>query len=597
MGRVSPSARRTAVRRALPTPLARLRNLVTFDITRLYETLAADHGDRPLLVPPTPLEYPGYGTAELTGRQLRDVGHRIANALRAAGVTTNTRVVIVKRDHPDYLLYLYSAIAAGAVPVSVSPGTGWAYAAAVAERAGARFLLSDAETLGAPGGAEHVGRMLDEGTTVLAVGTPSGTDDDAWWAGREGVVDFVDAVTAAPTTAPPRRRIGKDTPLALFHTSGTTGSPKLCIWSRRNTYRIWKPMMPVLPVRSGSRAMLGVPFSHQIAFALGTAVLLCGARMSTASLYDPRAALRRIEEERISCVMAFPHLYMRMAGEDLDAYDLSSMKVWAVGADKAHAAHIAALTRHGSLRLPGRPRGSVFLDSYGSTEIGAGGIMQVWLPGDVPEPCVQGKPMPTQFGVRIVDERWQPVPDGTPGRILVRSTSHFDGYWDDHTRWAESRIDGWWWGGDVGRLDGKGRLVFLDREADSVRTGAGVLYGLPVEERLLSHPRALEAAVFSAATDPHTGIGRAEAWVAPKGVLTRADLAALDESDRLVLEKELLALAGDTGERPGLTAVRVVALEQIPVGVTGKVLKRRLRELTAGGDELTSTEKGNSTDD
>jgi long-chain acyl-CoA synthetase len=565
---------------ALPAPFARMRNLMTLDATRVYRTLGADHGDRPLLVPPQPLEYPGFDGEMLTGRQIRDLGHKIANALRAQGVRTNDRVLVVKRDHPDYLLYLYSAIAAGAVPVSVNAGTGWPYIFAVAERAGARFLISDQPTLDAPGGAEHVGRMLRDGMAVLRVGPVAGDGTPHWWQDLEGVTDFVRAVHEAPADEPPRRRIGKDTPLALFHTSGTTGVPKLCIWSRRNTYRIWKLMMPTLPIGTRSRALLAVPFSHQIAFALCTGVLLCGTRVSTAGLYDPKAALETIQRQRINYVMAFPHLYMRMAAENLDAYDLSSMKMWSVGADKAHAAHIAELIRHGSLKLPGRKAGSAFLDSYGSTEIGAGGILQIWLPGSAPQPCVQGKPMPTQYGLRIVDEQWRDVPSGEEGRILVDSTSYFDGYWDDHTRWAQSRIDGWWWGGDVGRIDAKGRLVFLDREADSVRTADGVLRTLPVEERLLSHPRAMEAAVFQSGADPVDGTGRAVAWVAPKGVLTGADLEKVPHGERTALERELLDLSHDGRQGARLAQVRVVALEQIPMGVTGKVLKRQLRELS-----------------
>ncbi|MFG3255703.1 class I adenylate-forming enzyme family protein [Streptomyces sp. NPDC048172] len=570
------------------SPLTRARTLFSVDATRVLHRFGADHADRPLLVPPEPLEYPGYGTPELTGGQLRELGHRMAHALRARGVGVNTRVLIVKREHPDYLLYLYACIAAGAIPVSVNAATGWPYTAAVARLAGVRYVLTDTETLAAPGAEEELGPMLDDGVAVLRVGHGGGAAEPAvrtaakWCAEHPAVTDFVDAVTRAPATAPPRRRTGHDTPLGLFHTSGTTGVPKLCIWSRRNTHRIWQLMIPTLPLGAGSRALLAVPFSHQIAFALATGMMLCGARVSTTSLYDPHAALAAIARDRISHVMAFPHLYMRMAAEDLDAYDLSSMRVWSVGADKAHAPHIARLTGYGSVKLPGRPRGSVFLDSYGSTEIGAGGILQVWLPGSAPEPCVQGKPMPTQYGLRIVDEHWRDVPRGRTGRILVRSSSSFDGYWDNHTRWAESRIDGWWWGGDVGRIDARGRLVFLDREADSVHTPGGMLRTLPFEERLLTHPRAMEAAVFRSGTDPATGLGRAEAWVAPRGVLEEADLAAWEPGARERLERELTTLVDDARLGPPLSAVRVVPLSRIPMGVTGKVLKRRLRELAEG---------------
>jgi acyl-coenzyme A synthetase/AMP-(fatty) acid ligase len=279
--------------------------------------------------------------------------------------------------------------------------------------------------------------------------------------------------------------------------------------------------------------------------------------------------------------MAFPYVYMRLAAEDLDAYDLTSMKLWSTGADKAHASHIARLIRYGGLRVrPGGPKGSVFVDSYGSTEIGAGGIVQVWTPGSQPVPCLQGKPLPTQFDVRIVDEHWRDVPRGREGRIVVRSTTHFEGYWNDHGTWAEYRHDGWWWGGDVGRIGSRGHLFFLDREADSVRTATGIVRTLPVEERLLEHPAVMEAAVFQRTTDARTGLGEAVAWVVPKGAMTAADVAAMaDRAEVMPLEKELRTWADAALPRPHqLAEVKVVPLESMPFGVTGKILKRQLRE-------------------
>jgi acyl-coenzyme A synthetase/AMP-(fatty) acid ligase len=340
-------------------------------------------------------------------------------------------------------------------------------------------------------------------------------------------------------------------------------------------------MMATLPVGAHTRLLLAVPFSHALFFALGTGALLCGVRTHGLCRLEPGPFLAAIEESRATSVFAFPHLYMRAVADGLDGHDLGTVKIWATGADKAHAAHIAPLIRRGGLRLlPWRPRGSIFLDSYGSTEIGAGGIMQLWLPGSTPQPCLQGRPMPTQFAFRIVDDSWRDVPDGTEGRILIRSSTVFDGYWNNHDVWAASRIDGWWWAGDVGRKDGRGRLIFLDREADSVRTPDGLLRTLPVEERLLEHPRVMEAAVFQAGAGPD-GTGPAVALVAYRGAITPGDLAA-SAVDVAALEDELLDWAGQPRagqDRPGprLAAVRVVALAEIPFGVTGKVLKTRLR--------------------
>lgn len=571
--------------------ITRVKQLFTMDVTRLPAVIGRRYERRPLWRLQEPMEYDGYTSAELTGGQIRDLGYRIGHVLAVHGVATNDRVVVAKSNHPDYLLYLQAIIAIGGIPVSVNAGAGWERICAISDRVGARFLITDEATLPDPAD-ERLSALLGGGSTVLIVGhtavrrtaghhTAGHHTAGHHTAGRAaggGMHHIVDEVNRAPVVPPRRRRIGADTPVAIFHTSGTTGVPKCCLWTKRNAHRVWKTMMPTLPMGPRSRPLMATPFSHAQFFAFGTGALLAGAPTYMMSAFDPVECLRTIERERVTHMVAFPYVYMRMTGEDLDSYDLSSMRLWVTGADKAHAAHIAKLIRHGSLRLrPWGPKGSAFVDTYGSTEIGRGGIAHLWLPGSSPEPCVQGKPMRTQFGLRIVDEQWQDLPAQAEGRILVRSTTHFEGYWNDHDTWADYRIDGWWWGGDVGRIDARGRLLFLDREADSVRTAHGVIRTLPVEEELLTHPEAMEATVFQRTTDQVTGQGEAVAWVVPRAILTADDLG--DRERWAAMEGELRELAARAvGPGQSVAEVRVVPLAEVPFGVTGKVLKRSLRE-------------------
>jgi acyl-coenzyme A synthetase/AMP-(fatty) acid ligase len=568
--------------RAAGTRLGALARLDPFAVLDLVGTAYRDH---PLLHPAEPVPYPGFDGEWLTGGQLAALGYRLAHVLRGLGVAPNDRVIVFRRNHPDYLIHMHAVIAAGGVPVSVNTATGWPFLLAVAEHTGARLLLTDAATLAAAG-ADELAVLARLGTVVAVIGDGSGPP---------GTTALAPLVAAAPQTRPERRRGAPESMIALFHTSGTTGVPKLCVWNGANSRRIWKIMTVTLPVGTRSRLLMAYPYSHALYFALGTGSLICGAPMYAPADLRPETFLAAIGGCRATGVFAFPHLYMRALGlAEFDRADLDSVRIWATGADKIHAAHIARLVRRGRLRVPpwGR-RGSVFLDSYGSTEIGAGGILQMWLPGSDPVPCRQGRPMPTQFGFRIVDRFWRDLPDGEEGRILVRSTTAFAGYWNDHGRWAASRIDGWWWAGDVGRRDERGRLLFLDREADSVETRHGVLRTLPVEERLLAHPRVLEAAVFRGGDEPD-GSGWAAALVVPKGAVTRADLAALDPG-LPALEAELLDRANRDRAGPPLAALRAVALADVPFGATGKVLKTRLRAAVAAG-ELTFATGRPSTD-
>jgi acyl-coenzyme A synthetase/AMP-(fatty) acid ligase len=108
-------------------------------------------------------------------------------------------------------------------------------------------------------------------------------------------------------------------------------------------------------------------------------------------------------------------------------------------------------------------------------------------------------------------------------------------------------------------------------------TTAGLIRTLPLEERLLEHSGVMEAAVFQRTTEPDSGLGEAVAWVVPRGALTAADLNNISGIPEL--ELELRAWANELLEPPKrVSEVRAVALESVPFGVTGKVLKRQLRE-------------------
>src|SRR4029453_15220007 len=77
--------------------------------------------------------------------------------------------------------------------------------------------------------------------------------------------------------------------------------------------------------------------------------------------------------------------------------------------------------------------------------------------------------------------------------------------------------DGWYWTGDVGRLDGEGYLFLLDRSKDMIISGGENVYCTEVEEALYTHPLVLEATVFGI---PHERWGEAvHAVVVPRGAV------------------------------------------------------------------------------
>jgi long-chain acyl-CoA synthetase len=98
--------------------------------------------------------------------------------------------------------------------------------------------------------------------------------------------------------------------------------------------------------------------------------------------------------------------------------------------------------------------GVIVLQGYGATETFAGACTTM---DDHPLNCVGWPPRPVEM--RIADD----------GEIQFRGPTLFKGYWDDPEATAAAfTADGWYRSGDLGQLDGKGRLHLHGRKKDII---------------------------------------------------------------------------------------------------------------------------------
>ena len=105
-----------------------------------------------------------------------------------------------------------------------------------------------------------------------------------------------------------------------------------------------------------------------------------------------------------------------------------------------------------------------------------------------------GKPA---FGVemRIVDEAGSDVPRGQVGEIITRSDPVMAGYLEMPEETSRAIRDGWFWGGDLARMDDEGYLYLAGRSKDMIIRGGENIYPREVEDVLLEHPGVQGAAV------------------------------------------------------------------------------------------------------
>jgi long-chain acyl-CoA synthetase len=171
-----------------------------------------------------------------------------------------------------------------------------------------------------------------------------------------------------------------------------------------------------------------------------------------------------------------------------------------------------------------------------------------------------------QVGARVVDDAGDPVPAGEPGELLISGPGIADGYWRRPEETAATFGGGWLRTGDIAFMDPEGWFFLLDRKKDMIIASGYKVWPREVEEALYTHPAVREAVVIGV-PDAYRGETVA-AYVSLKAGL-RADEAALIAHCRS-------ALAAFKAPRT------ITILDELPKTVTGKLLRRALRERAGG---------------
>jgi acyl-coenzyme A synthetase/AMP-(fatty) acid ligase len=162
--------------------------------------------------------------------------------------------------------------------------------------------------------------------------------------------------------------------------------------------------------------------------------------------------------------------------------------------------------------------------------------------------------------VRIVDEKYAPLPAGQQGRIGVKSAMCARGYLFDDELTAKHFRDGWFYPGDIGRFDADGMLLFDGRADDMMIMNSINIFPAEIEAVAVAYPGIEDCAAFPIASAAHGAI------------------PALAVAAGIRLDTE--ALAAFCRQSLGIRAPRrVIQVSEIPRNAQGKVLRRKLSEL------------------
>jgi len=470
-------------------------------------------------------------------RELNASANRLANAMKANGVQKGDRVGLYLPNIPEFAICYYATLKAGAIAVSVNPMLKSYELKYILNDSGVVLLFTVEELL------ENLKREEFENLNhvVVCEGDPRGhTMLEAWMA--KGADQFQTA------------DLDPGEPASILYTSGTTGFPKGATLSHGNVVSNSWTTVHHSGYTLDDRMPLFLPLFH----VFGQNFIMNGTFTACATLvmyrrFVPDVVLDSISRDHVTMFFAVPAIYIALLNMDLSKYDLSSIRYEFSAA--------STMPREISSQWTDRFGRPVF-EGYGLTECS-------------PFACYNhdfrhkfgsvGIPV-ENFEIKIFDEHDREILLGKWGEICVRGPGVMQGYWNRPDETEQGLRNGWLHSGDTGYMDDEGYVFIVDRVKDMINVAGFKIWPAEVEQFLYTHPAIKELAVY--------GIPHPE-----KGEIVRA---------AIVLKENASATAEDITAycRENLANYKVPAsvafIDELPKSATGKILKRVLRDETAG---------------
>ncbi|MGD8195207.1 long-chain-fatty-acid--CoA ligase [Herbiconiux sp. P18] len=531
-------------------------------LPEMIEQSVRDFGRKPAL------EFFG---AQTTYRELGEEIDRAAEGLRRLGVTKGDRVAIVLPNCPQHVVAFYAALRLGAIVIEHNP----LYTA--------RELRHQFEDHGA-----RVAIVWDKTFDTLA-----GFPDDLT---LEHIVsvDITEALpfakrlalrlpvkkartsraqlTEKPRAAHPltwqklldHRRISRKVPrpalgdtALLQYTSGTTGTPKGAILSHANLMANALQGVAWVPgLRRGEETFYGVlPLFHAYGMTLClTFAMKIGAKLVLFPKFDLGLVTDAARTSPPTFLPAVPPIYDQLArAASRGTIDLSTVRFAISGAMSLPVATVSRWEE---------ATGGLLVEGYGMTE--ASPIALGNPIGPSRRPGTVGVPFPSTE-IRVVDPADPSVdrPFGEPGELLIRGPQVFQGYWGRPGDTAATLLPGGWLrSGDIATVSPDGFVTIVDRLKELIITGGFNVSPTEVEDALQSHPDVAAAAVVA--------LPRASGGEDVAAAVVLREGASLDaEGLRDFCRTRLAAYK---------VPKRIVAVDDLPRSLIGKVLRREVRE-------------------
>jgi len=413
-----------------------------------------------------------FGHETITYGELLSRVNRLANALRELGIGEDSKVALLLRNVPEFVISYYATLALGAVVVSLcymclAEEVEKIVCDSMVETLITNFEFNDMVK-------ELQGSMCSQINRIIVSEAPE----------LEGVIQYEKLLESGSDSLEGVAR-SEDDVAALLYAPTSSKVVRGCMlthgnleWNARTTARLCKMtsddvVMGVLPF-----------FAAYGQSCVMNASIYAGSSIVLHESFIPGEVLKSLQHEQVTVFMGVPTMYVYILNHPLIyQYDLSSVRLWTCGG--------APFPREVMERW-NNELGARIYEGYGLTEAAPLVSMQP-LEGTYKIGSI-GLP-PEDVEVKVVDEEGKELERGEVGELIVRGPNVMKGYYNKPEETEKVLKDGWLYTGDMVYMDTDGYLFIVGRKKDLIIRGGFNIYPREIEEVLVSHPLISEAAV------------------------------------------------------------------------------------------------------
>lgn len=466
--------------------------------------------------------------------------NQFANAIIADGLLPGDRVVYYGTNSDDFLIALFGAAKANVTFVPLNWRLATEELKVVLADADPKMALVDSDFVEPWNKATN----SSVATKVVDPGDSAANPFRQWLSGQ--------------SPEDPGVEVPLDDIAWILYTSGTTGVPKGVQFMHSGIIlmRMCEHFEPAYTWSEQDTLLFVAPNFHLLGIGLTIQAFFNGGAIAVVKAFDPKLVLREIDGKKPSILAVAPVMIQMILSEpEYKNVDFSSIREVVYAGSPISL----GLIKQALDVMPCR-----FMQFYGSTE--SGGAITLLRPeehdlSNEKRLTSCGKPLP-MIDVKIMNGKGEEVPEGETGEMWIRVPSITKGYRNKPEAWEEVYHNGWFQSGDVAYRDEEGFLYIVDRVKDMIVTGGENVYCSEVENCLSLHPAVHRVAVIGVPS---------ERW----GEEVKACVILKPEAEEC--QQELIDYA--KAHLAGYKCPKSVDFyESLPLGGTGKVLKRELRE-------------------